>query len=349
MQIGDTVRIIGPDWNGDVSKFGEVFLVDMQSATLGFSAPNFPWYRESSLELASKPKTFQIGQKVRIIGPDVTCQVTDQIGKEFVIQDASKKPGMWPIWYSRVGVACYPASSLELVEEELAIGDEVEIIGKNVHKNSYSEGRKIKIGQIIIDEKYGTLYSAPGECGYPASSLRKIEPKTGDLKLSVKLDTSEFSKGIEKIQDRLWKIQVEQRLSAIEKGNEELWQKIEDLNEWADEKDDQIRFIEKWQMEHDLEKSSRLPKGFKLESPVISKILDEQEIKVGDWVQVIGPSVTGICGYIGKVFQVHVINPDGGCKAFDFSYNPSSWIYKPSSLHKLSPEEILERLNQVSA
>lgn len=63
----------------------------------------------------------------------------------------------------------------------LSIGDEVEIIGQNVHNNSLRLGQKFTIEQIIIDNKYGTMYSAPGQLGFPASSLRLVEElKIGD-------------------------------------------------------------------------------------------------------------------------------------------------------------------------
>jgi len=71
----------------------------------------------------------------------------------------------------------------------LQLGDEVEIVGQNVHNNSMRLGQRFVIEQIIIDKKYGTMYSAPGQLGFPASSLRKVEElRIGDY---VKVSSGE--------------------------------------------------------------------------------------------------------------------------------------------------------------
>lgn len=46
---------------------------------------------------------------------------------------------------------------------------------------------------------------------------RHTRKNVGEFTATPKLDTSEFEAGIDKMQDKLWKLQVEQRLAAIEK------------------------------------------------------------------------------------------------------------------------------------
>lgn len=125
------------------------------------------------------PAPLQIGDYVKIIGPNVHGhkELIGNIMKIHAISDGN---------YEGENTFPYPATSLRKVrivdEDELQIGDRVEIIGQNVHNNSLRLGQCFVIEQIIIDKKYGTMYSAPGQLGFPASSLRKLSPaERGEL------------------------------------------------------------------------------------------------------------------------------------------------------------------------
>ena len=73
--------------------------------------------RESEEDIEMNEKSFEIGQRVRIIGPTARGNKAS-IGKCFVVEEIND-----PTWsyygYSRKGCPCiFPASSLELVEPE---------------------------------------------------------------------------------------------------------------------------------------------------------------------------------------------------------------------------------------
>jgi len=137
------------------------------------------------------PAPLQIGDIVRIVGASDRGEnrLHGEIFRIHAIAD-DLFTGVLPMPF-------YPASSLRKVriveEDELQIGDEVEIIGQNVHNNSMRLGQHFVIEQIIIDSKLGTMYSAPGQLGFPASSLRKLSDNEVNAHLTPDLQIGDYA------------------------------------------------------------------------------------------------------------------------------------------------------------
>ena len=137
------------------------------------------------------PAPLQIGDIVRIVGASDRGEnrLHGEIFRIHAIAD-DLFTGVLPMPF-------YPASSLRKVriveEDELQIGDEVEIIGQNVHNNSMRLGQHFVIEQIIIDSKLGTMYSAPGQLGFPASSLRKLSNNEVNAHLTPDLQIGDYA------------------------------------------------------------------------------------------------------------------------------------------------------------
>ena len=101
-----------------------------------------------------------------------------------------------------------------------------------------------------------------------------------------------------------------------------------------------IQALEKWQMEHDLEKSSRFPRT----EQVCVEMADLAVLKAGDWVEVKqGGKHEGQCFKLLEVgrsncFKIMCaeITCDGPMV--------EEWWYVPSALRKLSDDEIARRL-----
>jgi len=223
MQIKDKVRIIGPACYGDTAHIGDTFTITQSDERMGspgiYTGKGFAWYPESSLELVTK--TFQIGQLVRIIGPDWVGMCAPWIGKEFTIGQMPEKCRTLLgcrsdiDCYSDAGFPMYPASSLELVEE-LQPGDLVEIIGPGKEGNTVQIGQNFVIGLI---HPSGAHYSDASldMFWYPASSLRKIDPLE---KETIGYKRKECEKNIEKATQAVRNILaplVDKRLEGIEK------------------------------------------------------------------------------------------------------------------------------------
>ena len=64
-----------------------------------------------------------------------------------------------------------------------------------------------------------------------------------------------------------------------------------------------------------------------------------EELKIGDWVQVIGQSLFCNRQHENEMFQIKHINNDG-----EISYNHGELLYPAKSLRKLAPEEIERHL-----
>ena len=166
------------------------------------------------------PPTFQIGDEVLVIGPSCSGRRT-LIGGKHKIKEVTHEGN-----YILDCFGYYPASSLQLVEPELKIGDWVEIVGPSHHGFSEAHGVQFKIEQMFDNE-----YSAPGVAWYRAKCLRKLTPEEIEahlhpIRVSATMDCSEFAEGMAKCQDKLWKIGIEARLSAIEKQQKEQHEKI---------------------------------------------------------------------------------------------------------------------------
>ena len=156
-----------------------------------------------------------MGDEVEIIGP--SCDAT---GRKFAISQISGCE-----YFSCYGLPWYPASSLRLVEE-LKIGDWVEVIGPTEFGGDKWQGKIFEITCTHTESPaFGgrDLFSAMGVAWYPAKSLRKLAPeeiqqhtsKSNTLTVKFKCDTSEFEEQLDKAADKMWKVLVDERLSAI--------------------------------------------------------------------------------------------------------------------------------------
>lgn len=186
---------------------------------------------------------------------------------------------------------------------ELQLGTEVEIIGPSRGGDSRHTGEKFEISQIDISKSRGEFYSHEGFSWYPASSLRVVQ---------------KFKKG-----DRVY---CEHGESVICPGN---WidKKTGTVNDPDYITGDGIKcVIVDWD-----DKSKR--------TSVLSSNLRlmEDGLKIGDWVEVIGPAVDGP-GKIGAIFKI--------LDTFD-SHTWGRWFssngmhcYPAESLRKLTPEEM---------
>jgi len=142
---------------------------------------------------------FFIGQEVKIVGPSKGNSLL-HMGQTFEISQS--KDG----FYSKRDMPWYPASSLQLVDEELKIGDWVEIIGPSRHGFSEAHGVIFKIEQVL-----GHEYSAPGVAWYQAKCLRKLTSeeiamhtsKANTFTVKIKCDTSELEAWLDKAIDKV--------------------------------------------------------------------------------------------------------------------------------------------------
>jgi hypothetical protein len=172
-----------------------------------------------------------IGSLVEVTGPTEYGN-HGHIGKKFKIaayhQDA-------PISSSRMiftgaGQPWFPASSLRLVEEELKIGDWVEVIGPTRTGGDHDIGGLFQISHKTLSGEYEGANDFTGKNfgWYHAKNLRKLTPEeiqqhlhpVGECVVKFKVDTSEFEESLDKAANKMWKLRVEERLSAIEKDAE---------------------------------------------------------------------------------------------------------------------------------
>jgi len=119
-----------------------------------------------------------IGSQVHVIGPN--CEGKCEPQCDFEITHISKDVN-GKISYSAFMVPWYPASSLRLVEDELKIGDWVEVIGPDIiGAELHKIGRIFEITQMPDRCKYlgptddKDCYSTEGIPMYPVTSLRKL-------------------------------------------------------------------------------------------------------------------------------------------------------------------------------
>jgi len=70
------------------------------------------------------------------------------------------------------------------------------------------------------------------------------------------------------------------------------------------------------------------------------RIMDEDELQIGDWAEVVGPDEQGFGHTIGEKFQITHINRDDA--PFKWASGSGKAIYPASSLRKLTPEDVQE-------
>lgn len=150
-------------------------------------------------------------------------------GKEFVIKFQDEYTGK--AHYSAPRVCWYPEDSLELVEEELKIGDKVEVIGPCIHGyiDRPEDAKRFKISEVVhVNGQTGYRVLNGGEPAYSASSLRKVS--------KPKLELSDEAK--EKIGKAIWKHMdsendrlgaIEEKLKFSEQCNANICKQLDDM------------------------------------------------------------------------------------------------------------------------
>ena len=291
-------------------------------------------------QIRVRKSKFEIGQKVRTIGPD-TGGFNES--REFVI-DLISKDGT----YTGRNAGWYQASSLELVEEPLAIGDEVEVIGPagDEYITTPDDPKTFVITEIREPhDGFGRTYRTKntGQPGYPASSLRKI-PKPGTSWQITELQR------LAEAEDKL--ASIEKQLAQFDREIGSLHNDISDcLIESGDVEarlgvrcmkiEKRLHDLEAWQKEQiEKEKAER-----RVKKAIVRGMLEqmaEPELKVGDYVEVMEESFSCTDLYIGKKLKVLKVDhykarlEGGACGIWHSLY----------CLRKLPPEEIARRLNE---
>ena len=170
--------------------------------------------RESEEDIEMNEKSFEIGQRVRIIGP-TAADTNIHTGKYFVIEEAKgvpwkNGPFQYCVGYSKHGsIHAWPASSLELADPESdrldAIEQRLDSIEKRLqppegkaNNDTSDELPKLHVGDYVevVERPFGVSglpvgtidrvsYQAPfgwftlegSEAWYPLRSLRKLSDK----------------------------------------------------------------------------------------------------------------------------------------------------------------------------
>jgi len=195
--------------------------------------------------IEGKEPSFQMGQNVTIIGPNILSDTYSTGVTMEITMLWAHKDGML---YSDDKFPWYPASSLRLVEEELKIGDWVEITGKpdGYPQNWDNEG---KIDQVREIKSEGRFWLDKTCLLYRTKCLRKLTPEEiamhpvnniGEFTATLKLDTSEFEAQLDKVADKMWKLLVDERLDAIEKRLKEDRNLMTEIEERMDGRVDEI-------------------------------------------------------------------------------------------------------------
>jgi hypothetical protein len=128
----------------------------------------------------------KIGDRVKVVGPSISGQTGD-IGHEFTICQENKG-----VFYTNGQEYNYPESSLQLVDEELKIGDWVEIIGQPARVcGTYPIG---KIAQI--EKCHKGEYEVNGWL-YAPKDLRKLTPEEVQQHLAPN-DIAEYRRALTK-------------------------------------------------------------------------------------------------------------------------------------------------------
>jgi hypothetical protein len=172
-----------------------------------------------------------IGDEVIIIGPSKGGSSL-RTGQKFRISQS--RDG----YYSKRDIPWYPASSLRLVEEDLKMGDLVEVVGKSYYLDNSCLGKVFRIDEIRPDAlipAFGRLYFAKflrkltseeitmhtGTIGYQVEEWQKEMEKVENA--VRKLLAPDIEKGIHKAVNAFLvenNQKLKERLSAIEKRQE---------------------------------------------------------------------------------------------------------------------------------
>lgn len=312
----------------------------------------------------SKDIAFQKGQIVRITGPDIHGS-SKRIGESFKITHIDHFTG--PDWFSGHGVEWYRASSLELVDE-LKIGGKVEVIGPCIHGyiDRPEDAKRFKISEVVhVNGQTGYRVLNGGEPAYSASSLRKVSKQSsGNFTVKFHVDTSELDAALKKIEEPVWKAWVEihigdigKKLEVQKEVNSKLRKRCHDIEEkhslYGSEVFEHIQKLEAWQKDHGTQETTVLNDLQEIivkqrrwldknliepESPVISKILDEEPIQVGDRVEIVHSCKRSS---IGKIMDVVYVGLDGHVVKLE-----NDQQYTIDCLRKLPDAEIANKLNE---
>ena len=189
------------------------------------------------------PPAFRIGDQVEIIGPSAGG-ARIHVGDKFIISEILTRAD--DDAYSDADHSWYPASSLRLVEE-LKIGDLVEIVGQPCGLKRKPVGMMGKVLGITCEGNYELANWI-----YPAASLRKLTSGEAKQHVAPKLKLSQEAKDkiSELVSDAITgknTIDIDKRLSAIEKRLDESMCRMDAIMQvWA-RLDKRLDFLEAFQ------------------------------------------------------------------------------------------------------
>ncbi len=220
----------------------------------------------------------------------------------------------------------------------LAIGDRVRVVGPDRQGHSSLTGFVFTVEQ---ESDIDDAFSCPGLPWFPESSLELVEDarSTFEYPTTSAKDFEELSlrdvarmSGICKNENGVWISTHLSRLAAIQKRQGAQQNRMDDLLEdYREFKDlvfqihDRVNALETGKAD-----KARVCPNANPEPDVVSKILDEPELKVGDWV--VGPWAGA------KIFRIASIN-------LAYVYDENGTPYTPGLMRRLTAEEIARRLN----
>jgi uncharacterized coiled-coil protein SlyX len=192
--IGQEVKIVGPSKGNSLLHMGQTFEIS-QSKDGFYSKRDMPWYPASSLRLVEK------------VGPCPHATLHSDIRKVLChapVEEAMLKP---PCSLLLEHGKCH---LLDDLDEELNIGDWVEVIGSSVTGGDDDIGKRFVIEEIDDPSwpyhqkgysHHGLMWSI-----WPASSLRKLAPE------EIAMHTSTIGYKMQELQDA-----TEKGMAAIRK------------------------------------------------------------------------------------------------------------------------------------
>jgi hypothetical protein len=117
----------------------------------------------------------------------------------------------------------------------------------------------------------GDYYSGEGLPMYPASSLRKLTPEEIPSRIICRLPTCDLAD------------KFDERLSAIEKRQAEIEEYLDGHRQSHEKWRDRTLAIEKWQMEHDLERTSRFRETPNAGGETLDAMIADGTLEVSDF------------------------------------------------------------------